>query len=80
MGTNQELSDTLSGIFAEMALAVNELADACKDDELRERFFAFKRCFERGVVLCSNTEASLKGEEAPEFASVKGESCRIVEL
>ena len=80
MDTNRELRETLTGLFAEMALAVNELADACKDDELRERFFAFKRCFERGVVLCSNTEASARGEEAPEFASVKGESCRIEEL
>lgn len=80
MDTNRELRETLCGMFAEMALAVNELADACKDDELRERFFAFKRCFERGVVLCSNTGKSPRGEEAPEFASAKGESCRIVEL
>jgi hypothetical protein len=80
MDTNQELRETLSGMFAEMALAVNEIADVCKDDELKQRFFVFKRCFERGVVLCSKTEASPRGEEAPEFASAKGESCRIVEL
>jgi hypothetical protein len=80
MRANRELHETLSGVFAEMAVAVNELADACRDDELRERFFAFKRCFERGVVLCSNTETNPRGEEAPEFASVKGESCRIEEL
>lgn len=71
---------TISGLFAEMALAVNEIADACKEDELRERFFAFKRCFERGVVLCSDSEPKPRGEEAPEFASVEGESSRIVEL
>jgi len=80
MGTNLELSDTLTGLFAEMAVAVNEIASACKDKELKERFFSFKRCFERGVVLCSNTESKLRGEEAPEFASVHGESCRITEL
>ena len=80
MCTDQDFRSTLSGLFAEMALAVNEMADACKDEELKERFFSFKRCFERGVVLCSNTEPKTKGEEAPEFASVKGESCRIVEL
>ena len=80
MSTNKEFRETLSGVFAEMALAVNEIADACKEDELRERFFSFKRCFERGVVLCSTTESKPRGEEAPEFASEKGESCRIVEL
>ena len=80
MCTDQEFQETLSGLFAEMALAVNEIAGACKEDELKERFFSFKRCFERGVVLCSNTESEPRGEEAPEFASVKGEPCRIVEL
>ena len=80
MSTNLELRDTLTGLFAEMAVAINEIAGACKDDELKERFFSFKRCFERGVVLCSNTETNPRGEEAPEFASVQGESCRIVEL
>ena len=80
MNTNQEFRETLSGLFAEMAIAVNEIADACKEDELKERFFAFKRCFERAMVLCSNTEPKPRGEEAPEFASVEGESCRIVEL
>lgn len=80
MSTDQEIRGTLGGLFAEMALAVNEIADTCKEDELKERFFSFKRCFERGVVLCSSTESKPRGEEAPEFASAKGESCRIVEL
>ena len=80
MSTDREFRDVLSGLFAEMALAVNEIADTCKEDELRNRFFAFKRCFERGVVLCSGEEPKLRGEEAPEFAAVKGGSCRIVEL
>jgi len=70
----------MSGLFAEMAVAVNEIAAACGEDDLRERFFALKRCFERGVVLCSGTEPKPRGEEAPEFASEKGESARIVEL
>ena len=80
MSTDQEFRSTLGGLFAEMALSVNEIAGTCKDEELKERFFAFKRCFERGVVLCSKTEPEPRGEEAPEFASVKGGSCRIVEL
>ncbi len=80
MSTNQEFRNALGGLFAEMAIAVNEIADACEEDELRERFFAFKRCFERGVVLCSGGEPKPRGEEAPEFASEKSESARIVEL
>lgn len=80
MSSNREFQEELGGLFSEMAMAVNEIADACKEDELRERFLAFKRCFERGVVLCSSTEPKPRGEEAPEFASKKEEFCRIVEL
>ena len=80
MSKDQEFRDTLRGLFAEMALSVNEIAGECKEKELKERFFAFKRCFERGVVLCSNMEPKPRGVEAPEFSSVEGESCRIVEL
>jgi len=80
VSTNQEFRDALGGLFAEMAVSVNKIADACGEDELRERFFALKRCFEQGVVLCSRTEPKPRGEEAPEFAAEKGESVRIVEL
>jgi hypothetical protein len=80
VSTNQEFREAIGGLFREMAVAVNEIAGACKENELRERFFAFKRCFERGVVLCTSTEPKPRGEEAPEFAAEKGESVRIVEL
>ena len=79
MSANQEFRKSLGNLFSEMATAVNEIAAACKDDNLKERFFALKRCFEQGKVICSAVSKK-RGEEAPEFARDKGESCRIVEL
>ena len=79
MSTNQEFRESLGNLFSEIATVVNEVADACKDENLKERFFALKRCFEQGKVICCATSKK-RGEEAPEFTPQKGESCRIVEL
>jgi hypothetical protein len=79
MSANQEFRKSLGNLFSEIAIAVNEIADACKDENLKERFFALKRCFEQGKVICSTTSKK-RGEEAPEFTPQKGESCRIVDL
>ncbi|TET32842.1 MAG: hypothetical protein E3J72_18605 [Planctomycetota bacterium] len=80
MDSNDVFRKELGKLFSEITTALNEIADVCTDDALKERFFMLKRCFERGTAICQPGPRQALGEEAPEFASEKGSKPRIVDL